>query len=143
MTSSPTLGPRQPQIIVTLSPSGLLQVELPGANGGRRKIELRSGEGERDLLRMLGAQLHAHYAIGEDGAPTEQQVQHWEQHGIWPSAKCPFCKAEGRASNGTSGSRKRQGLVAEYGGVEVRRIEPKARGNGPQRAKKSAEELGL
>lgn len=139
-----TTGTRTPQLILTLSPQGLLQVELPGANGGRRKIELRDSEAVADLKRMLVAQLSAHYAFGEDGAPTEQQVKHWEQHGVWADSRCPFCRAEGRGESTSGSGRSRRGHeISNYGGVTITRIEPKASGRKDQKARKSAEELGL
>ncbi len=67
-----------PQLILTLSPAGALLVELPGANGSRRRVELKPGEAEGSLLRMLQAQLRREVEIGLDGAPTERQVEHWE-----------------------------------------------------------------
>lgn len=68
-----------PQLLVTLSPFGGLQVELPGANGLRRKVELAEGAAESILLRMLLAQqVGASPAlIGMEAAPTQWDVDAW------------------------------------------------------------------
>ena len=66
---------RIPQIIITLSPQGDLQAELPWA-GGRRIIQLGNTHGskrdeaiETTLRRMLEAQRDQRVIVGEDGAP--------------------------------------------------------------------------
>src|SRR5216684_3310511 len=86
-----------PQILVTLSPSGELQAELPGSNGARRVVPLQR-DVSTTLLRILNSQLHAgdSVEIGEDGAPTARQVRHWTNHKTFPDYQCPFCQSEGR-----------------------------------------------
>lgn len=134
---------RTPQVLVTLAPDGSLQAELPGANGARRRMTLRSGDCEATLQRILRAQQQGHVAIGEDGAPTQQQVRHWERHEIFADDRCPFCVAEGRTHGGT-GRRSRVTVLSDYGGVTIRRVAARVRGPGkPSETTKSAEELGL
>lgn len=89
---------RVPQVIVTLSPQGKLQVELPGHQSTRRAVPVTSGKVEETLLRILRSQQSASHQpdIGEDGAPTSQQVKHWERHENFPDSSCRFCIAEGR-----------------------------------------------
>ncbi len=107
-----------PQIIVSLSPNGELVAELPGLNGSRRKVNLKSGSAEKDLIHILKSQLKNKIEIGLDGAPTQSQTLHWERHGmlcedisckkhgtphsheIWSDPSCPHCKAEGRFEAG-------------------------------------------
>ena len=66
-----------PQVIVTLSPQGHLQAELPGANGSRRRVDLRADSAVKTLTRILQGQLQSKVEIGLDGAPTQAQVRHW------------------------------------------------------------------
>lgn len=136
------LGGRTPQVLVTLAPDGSLQAELPGANGARRRVPLRDGELALTLHRMLDAQSRERYAIGEDGAPTQQQLKHWEAHQIWPDDRCPFCKAEGRLVSKAGMRRQASVMIVEHGSaagaVKIRRIIK------PKRAThKRAEDLGL
>lgn len=132
----------QPFVKVTISTSGALQAALPGAQGTDRIIELKPGTEAASLTRILVAQLALHYAIGEDGAPTEVQVRHWERHQVFADSRCPFCLAEGRV---TASGRQRGNapvVLADYGGVTVRRVQGKGKG-GSRRVDKSMEELGL
>lgn len=130
-----------PQAIVTLTPEGTLAIELPGANGSRRKVELRHGSVEQTLLEILHGQLKSRVQIGEDGAPTQAQVKHWERHEVFGDARCAFCIAEGR----TFGSNRSHRVIASYDGVVIRRVEAKRRGKGQSvsSSQKSAEALGL
>lgn len=61
------------------------------------------------LYKILNAQLVSQSKLGEDGAPTNQQVKHWEKHGTqdeyisgryFSDPSCPFCKSEGRFEKG-------------------------------------------
>lgn len=116
---------RTPQIILTLSPEGSLVAELPGPNGARRKVPLRDHEAVESIRRMLSAQLRSQWEIGTDGAPTARQVKHWEQHDSFADDRCPFCIAEGRTRGGKP--RARPIVLAEHGGVTVRRVAAKSR----------------
>ena len=80
---------------VFLAPSGALACQLPDS----RQFELAEGQEAKTLLRILQGQLTSRAQLGEDGAPTQAQVRHWERHGEgqWPDDRCPFCIAEGRA----------------------------------------------
>lgn len=112
-----------PQLILTLDPeTGALCAELPGQQATRRKVMLRTSEAGETLLRILNAQLQDRSEIGLDGAPTQAQVLHWERHGIWPSAQCRFCLAEGRAKKSPSDTRKAYTVSRGSDGVEVRRL---------------------
>ena len=126
-----------PQMIISLSPTGELVTELPGLNGSRRKVILIRGEAEEKIRHILQAQLKNKIEIGLDGAPTQSQVKHWENHGIlcqdpnckknqngsrphsheslWSDPSCPHCKSEGRFEPGFNreDTRKLRGL-SEY-----------------------------
>lgn len=122
---------RVPQLIVTITPTGHLAVELPGHMATRRQIILNTKEAGESLLRMLEAQARDQEEIGLDGAPTQHQVKHWERHQIWPDARCRFCIAEGRAKPDYSLLRKPRHTVVlkdQANGVEVRRLKPGASG---------------
>ena len=85
-----------PQVILTISPTGELQLELPGANGARRRIGVNEHSLAPIARRILEAQALRAIAIGEDGAPTQAQVRHWESHGNgrFRDPRCPFCSEE-------------------------------------------------
>jgi hypothetical protein len=140
-----------PQVIVTLAPDGSLIAELPASNGSRRQVPLKGGltvDGESyvetTLLRILQNQLRQQVEIGLDGAPTGQQVRHWERHQIWSDPSCRFCISEGRFESGALGSlkarAKRDQLLVKRDGVEVRRLSKRGR---VVATTESCEELGL
>lgn len=109
-----------PQIIITLNPeTGSIVAELPGFMATRRKVEVRDLE---TLRRMLETQRENKAAIGDDGAPTQAQVKHWEDHGTWPSERCRFCISEGRAKPSTERVRAAHTVVKSPDGVEVRKL---------------------
>jgi hypothetical protein len=92
----PTIAGTTPTVIVTLDPAtGALRAELPSP-AGRRKLDIKPGTLEATLLTVLEGMSVKRYAIGEDGAPTQSQVQHWERHTIWSDPQCPHCIGEGR-----------------------------------------------
>lgn len=147
--------PRTPQLLLSLSPEGALQTELPGAFGTRRKLVLQ-GTPETQLStirRVLEALAQDKTEIGLDGAPTEAQVRHWERHcgeGFQAQAdtRCRFCIEEGRFGAPAQARTVRKPLVYRTSsGVEVRRIPAKQSGLGPQISQapkgKSAAEVGL
>lgn len=80
-----------PQLILTLSPAGDLQIELPGANGSRRVVQV---EGIDQLRRILYAQLHGERGIGSESEPTEAALRHWRDHKRKYDERCAFCRAE-------------------------------------------------
>lgn len=135
-----------PQVIVTLSPQGELCAELP-INGGRRRVQMAKSEVAETLLRILQSQLTSRIALGEDGAPTQAQVMHWERHGTWADDRCTFCIAEGRTHGRIARQSRRSEILAEYGGVTVRRVAAGKRAKRQPRQVaaigKSAKELGL
>lgn len=134
---------KTPQVIVSLTPQGGLKVELPGIMATRRSIAMRTSEAGETLLRILLAQQMDQTEIGLDGAPTGQQLKHWERHGVWPDSRCRFCMAEGRAK-GQHQRQKRQQLVIDHGDVKVLRIAARKKGkSAPQVTKKLAGDLGL
>lgn len=115
------------QAIVTLNAeTQALQIELPGVNGYRRRVELRPGDSIENVLRVcLEGMAKKQYSVGEDGAPTSAQVRHWQRHGTarphaegrieyftadgqigWGDPQCPFCQAEGRFSRATKRDRR-------------------------------------
>lgn len=141
-----------PQVIVTLTPDGLLAVELPSRGPTRHKVELRTGNAEAALRVILEAQARGEYEIGQDGAPTQAQVKHWERHAMWPDDRCRFCIAEGRVANGGRKRVRKSQLIAQTavreGKIEIRRLtEVRKRtassGNEKIEVRKSMKELGL
>lgn len=146
--------PRTPQLTLSLSPEGLLQTELPGAFATRRKLPLQGDPATvlctiRTILEALG---NDRTEIGQDGAPTEAQVRHWERHcgegfQAQGDTRCRFCLEEGRFGAPAQHRTIRKPLVYRTTeGVEVRRIAARTSGLGPQVSrveKKTAEELGL
>jgi hypothetical protein len=102
---------------VTLLPDGRLGVALPGTAGTQRILPLHPGHEVESLKRILQAQAEGQQALGEDGAPTKQQLWHQERHQIWPNDRCPFCPPC------TGSGRKRLGFVCR-GEVKVRRLAP-------------------
>ena len=116
-----------PQLIVTLTATGELAVELPGSQGTRRKVTLRVSEAGASLVRMLEAQAREGAEIGLDGAPTVAQVRHWERHSIGPSTSCRFCIAEGRAKPDFAKHRAKAPAALidrRADGVEIKRVAP-------------------
>ena len=124
-----------PQVIVTLSPQGDLIAELPGLNGSRRQVPLRTNEEtvESCLLRILNAQVKQQTSLGQDGAPTAAQVKHWERHDIFSDPSCPFCKAEGRFPTGKNRERAIKGMKP----ADAIRLGLEARGYKPSNSTKS------
>lgn len=113
-----------PQVIVTLNAQGGLNVELPAGPGARRKVELRPGHEGETLRRVLQEQMEGNISIGQDGAPTKQQVYHWEHHlDGFPSPRCSFCLSEGLI-RGTPKRVMRKTIITKSKDVEVRRIAP-------------------
>jgi hypothetical protein len=84
-----------PQLLLTLSPTGDLQIELP-ANGGRRLVPVKPGQLETTARRILEAQLHQPPTIGNSSDPSVWQVRHWNQHVDveipFRDPQCPFCR---------------------------------------------------
>lgn len=135
---------RTPQLLVTLTPSGHLAVELPGTMGTRRKIELRPKDAGESLLRILEAQRRDQAEIGLDGAPTTAQIKHWERHSTWPDSRCRFCIAEGRAKPDMGAGLRRKkpvSVLKRPDGVEVRKVAEGTKGTAV--LKKNVEDLGL
>lgn len=123
----------QVSVSVSLAPDGSLQLELPASAGASRLIPLRQTtlvDPTQTIRRVLLGLAANAAAIGEDGAPTRQQVAHWERHGTWPDARCPFCQEEmARQVVGRGrGHRSSHAFDARYadrelgGGVVVRRV---------------------
>lgn len=82
------------------------------------------------IHRILQSQEWGHFDIGLDGAPTDQQVWHWEHHsGSSAVHGCRFCIAEGRAQSIKGRDAKR--ILLRRDGVTVRVMKPNA--SGPQR----------
>ena len=90
----------QPQLILTLSPAGSLQAELPGPNGARRVLPLDGHPSDilESLRRLLFAQARGSIKIGSAGFPTSQQLHHTINHSETVDG-CPFCNLGLRHSN--------------------------------------------
>ena len=143
----------QPSVTISLAPDGSLELRLPGS-GSDRVIPLRetsSVNPTETIRRVLLSQAQQKTAIGEDGAPTRAQVQHWEKHFMFPDARCAFCQFDKALIRGLSPrcegddtlvarmSHMRDARYAERklgsGGVTVRVIAPakvKGQGKGPK-----------
>jgi hypothetical protein len=157
-----------PSVTVSLAPSGGLQLELPGHADGLRAIPLRwttAVDPARTIERVLASLAQGQSAIGEDGAPTRQQLAHWERHGTFPDARCVFCQSEsaiarigrGGADGGADEAHKSSSKFdARYvrrelgNGVTVQRLRTGAKTPKAKRAKapvarsaKTAKELGF
>jgi hypothetical protein len=65
------------------------------------------------ISKILEGQLTSKSCLGEDGAPTAQQLRHWEKHSIWGDPSCPFCISEGKFEKGKNRERSVKGL-SEY-----------------------------
>lgn len=137
-----------PQLLITLGPNDELIVELPGTST-RHKVELRSGEAEASLRRMLQAQRSDRCELGLDGAPSQAQVLHWERHQQWADERCRFCIAEGRISGRSKRAAPKRERERRSDGVEIIRVREGASGSDAAAAKrqqqkfKDAEEIGL
>lgn len=149
---------------IGLSPSGGLSVGLPGPSGTTRWIDLRhtaSVDPTDTITMILEGLAYQQSGIGLQGAPTHQQLSHWEKHHMFPDPKCVFCQAEQRIGRGpaagtahkSSHTNDRRYQARDLGsGVTVRRIpvgatakkerERAARLRGGTIAKK-AEDLGF
>lgn len=137
-----------PQLIITLSPTrDALQLELPGVNGLRRVVPVRTQDLATTCLRILCAQAERKVQIGLDGAPTQRQVRHWERHDLFPDDRCPFCIAEGRtrAGQGRPGWRRTSEHTVGDGSIKVRKLLPKSRKISASRqvSDSLADDLGL
>jgi len=81
MIESVTSERRQAQLLLVLSPEGGLAVELPGANGSRRKVTLPNDPttAVSCLRRMLLAQQAegGPAKIGTSAAPTQWDIDRW------------------------------------------------------------------
>ncbi len=88
---------KTPQLLLTLSPTGALQAELPGPNGARRTISIEEIEGRTaaademigTIKRLLANQHLGRTSIGEGGAPTQWQLR--RPSNAFPEGSCPFC----------------------------------------------------
>lgn len=133
---------RSPFVQVSLADNGLLQLELPGANGTRRAIALALGHEAEIIQRVLAAKRASRVAIGEDGAPTTSQVRHWQMHYMFGDSRCPHCIAEGRARV-TSPRASSPSRGVGDGSVTVRRLAPRRAKATVAHVGRTAEELGL
>lgn len=95
------------QVIVKLHPeTGEIQAELPGSNGARHTVTIRSLDTIRTMLRHQQELFHAQavLSIGLNADPTEAQIRHWEDHSkrgrrARLQSNCPFCIAEAKDPN--------------------------------------------
>lgn len=133
-----------PQLIITLSPDQTqLQAELPGVNGARRIVSMAHKDFVSSCLKILQGLARGKTEIGLDGAPTQQQVRHWERHSIFPDDHCPFCLNEKKVSAQRRQQRVREHFVGD-GSVTVRRIPAGSKKEKPERSSSaSLTELGI
>lgn len=136
------MSQRVPQVIVSLTASGQLKVELPGAGASRRSIEMTEASAGASLLRILQAQLGDQVEIGTDGAPTTQQLAHWEKHDLFPRGNCRFCMAEGRGT-GQAKAKKKVLIERRSDGVEIKKLTEGLKAKAKSQSPQTAKELGL
>jgi hypothetical protein len=149
--------------MVSLRPDGGLEINLPGPNEGVRSIPLRDTttiNAIETIRQILVALARGENEIGLDGAPTRQQVNHWERHQIYPDSKCPFCIKANAFQDALAPHKSSHKFDARYverdlgNGCKVRRIKlgdtgrkaiARERSNEPLNrvTKKSAKELGF
>jgi hypothetical protein len=149
-------------LTISLTADGGLQVELPGRDG-MRLIPLRDTttiNATETIRQILVALQRGENEIGLDGAPTRQQVNHWERHQTYPDSKCPFCLKAGAFKDALASHKSSHKYDARYierdlgNGCSVRRIKQgdtgrkalaRERSNEPLNrvTKKSAKELGF
>ena len=72
-------------VLVSLRADGGLQLELPALDG-TRPVPFNDLD---TLVRVLHSE---ESRIGEDAAPTQAQVRHWEEHRNRFDPRCPFCQ---------------------------------------------------
>lgn len=95
------------QVICKLHPeTGEIQAELPGLNGARHTVTIRSLDTIRTMLRHQQELFEAQtvISIGLSADPTEAQIRHWEDHQKRTrrarlQSNCPFCIAEAKDPN--------------------------------------------
>ena len=137
----------QPQIIITLDSDGRLIANLPSHSATLRKVPLREGAEGPSLRRMFEAQARGELQIGEDGAPTQAQVRHWEEHKeAQPDRRCRFCAEAGWLADGANSRRAMREIIANAsgGGVIVRRITARVSGGAPAKPTTvNVEDLGF
>lgn len=117
-------------ISISLNIKGELQLDLPGAAEGRRAVELRDDESLGAILKaVLQGQRAAQNAIGDAGAPTQAQSDHWRHVVLGRTRRgCPWCEAP-----------KAQGLD----GVAITRLTAQGHFKAEPASAKRAEDLGL
>jgi cytosine/adenosine deaminase-related metal-dependent hydrolase len=130
----------RPTVQVSLDSQGNLCLGLPGVGDTVRWLPLRDTEASPaidTIKRVLVGLANSHTGIGTEGAPTGQQLTHWQKHSIWPDEKCPFCQADARAAAML------QAIEVQAGGQTVTRIAAGKRAPAQFKTNKSAQDLGL
>lgn len=82
MSYAPQAERRQAQLLVVLSPEGGIAVELPGANGSRRKVTMPTDPAAamsclRSMLLAQQAEGAFGGKIGSRSAPTQWDIDRW------------------------------------------------------------------
>lgn len=97
--SVPQAERRQAQLLLVLSAEGTVAVELPGANGSRRKVTLPNDPAAAlsCLRSMLLAQQAEGFAarIGSRSAPTQWDIDRWSS--VAQALAAPVGQAIGEA----------------------------------------------
>lgn len=147
-----------PQLLLTLSPSGTLQIELP-TPAGRRLIPVLPGQLEATAIRILQAQIVGDTArtIGQLSDPSSFQVIHWNKHSDIENPvrdpQCPFCRDDNiedaicLASTNwkepiSSPPAKKKFRLGD-GSVTVRRLPPSSRHIRQQHSSVNPDDLGI
>jgi hypothetical protein len=131
-------------LTISLSPNGLLQVHLPGANATIRKLELSTGHETESLFRMLHAQAREGAAVRfeSDAEPSASLLYHQEHHQASPVETCAHCLAWAKHLK----RRSRRHLPASHEagrGIKVTLIPAKSNKISQRKIELSLEDLGL
>lgn len=116
-----------PTISLRLNDHGALVIALPGHAGSTRDCFVSAPDNlAMTLTQILQALASGRAEIGEDGAPTQAQVRHWEKHVwpemAWPDASCRFCIAEGLIKPTKPKINTKKVLAKRPDGVEIARV---------------------
>lgn len=115
-------------VTISLANDGSLQMTIPHESG-ETTVALRQGNEVEAIARVLQAQANGtRRHTGFAAAPTQAELVHNARHGTFPDPRCVFCKALAAAAGKSSKRAKARPVVlAEHGGVVIRRIQAKSK----------------
>lgn len=115
-------------VIISIDAEGDLAMTIPHEHG-ETTVKLKPGYEAEAMTKVLRAQAAGVRRVtGTLAAPTQAELVHNAQHGMFPDEKCAFCKALARQAERSSNRTPRRMpiILAEHGGVVVRRIQAKS-----------------